>query len=143
MQVSYVGKKDVQHDIDYGSGFWQRGETRDVEEETALKLALHSDVWTVKKTKGIEAKIEQTRKQMQMRYTEQVGRNALVVPGKDKVLDQAGKDQEAKFEVLPRKGMDRDALQRYAMSSFNKEFPASMSVEEMEKEVHTLIRQRE
>lgn len=154
MEVQYVGLKPVEHDFAHGSGYWLPHEVKEVEEAVALKLAVHTDVWKIKKpTKALTAKVALTEKQMKMRYGHQMAENAMVVPGKEKILDAAGKDQvakaneeieEPKHETLPQvANMNRLQAERTARSMFNKSYPARMTEAEIKSDLVMLIRQRD
>lgn len=103
--IKYIGKRDEHHDNLYGTNLsWTPGQVRNVGDDVAKQMLVHSDTYEeVKPVKG-EA--------------------AAVIAANDEPIKEA--------KPLPNlETMDKAALNLYSMQNFGEQFPAKMSEQKM------------
>ena len=108
--IKYVGKKDSHHDHLYGTGLtWEPDQIHAVPDGVAQKLLAHDDTYAA----------------------EELPANAVQAAlSADKSIPE-GEDRTDSILLPNLSGMDKHALQDFALRTFNERLPATMKEETM------------
>lgn len=126
--VKYVGRRDSWTDRLYGTGLtFTKDQVRFVPSESARQLLKHTDLFTEDATAkpAPQKKTDDTEQAMAQAEAQKAEQNAKVNAVAD-LHDQVNQ-------------MTKDALEQFAKDKFNIDLDKRQKVDELKKEVHTLI----
>lgn len=126
--VKYVGRRDSWTDRLYGTGLtFTKDQVRFVPSESARQLLKHTDLFTEDATAkpAPEKKTDDTEQAMAQAEAQKAEQNAKVNAVAD-LHDQVNQ-------------MTKDALEQFAKDKFNIDLDKRQKVDDLKKEVHTLI----